>query len=82
MCPKMILIEQLGTSLPVNEQGTKNSFWVDVFRADTEFGKSNTSENTEELMAEPICYNGNIKIGIKTVSINAELTTAYTELEI
>ena len=43
ICPKIILIEQLGTSLPDNKQGTTNSFWVDVFRADTEFGKSNNS---------------------------------------
>ena len=47
MCPKIMLIEQLGTSLPVNEHGITNSFWVDVFGAYREFSKSIHSENTE-----------------------------------
>ena len=67
MCPKIILIEQLGTSLPVNEHGITNSFWVDVFGAYREFGKSIHSENTEGIIAKPILCNDNIMIGNNTV---------------
>ena len=65
--PKIISIEQLGISLPVNEQGTTNSLWVDGFRVYREFGKSIYSENTEELMAEHMFYNDNIKVWNKIV---------------
>ena len=67
MCPKLICIDQLGSNLLFDQQGTTNKFWLDVLKAYREFGKSVCSENTEELMAEPIFCNDNVKIGNRTV---------------
>ncbi|MCK5813887.1 MAG: hypothetical protein KAH03_06500 [Cocleimonas sp.] len=74
--PYIIFIEQLGTSLPVNEQ----SRLVQTVSGST---SSIHSENTEELMAEPIFCNDNIKIGNTTIFYKSWMDNGiYTALEI
>ena len=42
-------------------------FWCHVFKAYKEFGKNIRLENSEELVAEPVFCNGNIRVGNRTV---------------
>ena len=62
----MLLLEQLGSSLPTQENNF-NMFWIHVFKAYREFGKHMQVENSEELVADPIFCNDNILVGNKTV---------------
>ena len=62
--PKVILLEQLGSSLPTQENNF-NMFWIHVFKAYREFGKHMQVENSEELVADPIFCNDNILVGKK-----------------
>ena len=64
--PKVLLLEQLGSSLPTQENNF-NMFWIHVFKAYREFGKHMQVENSEELVADPIFCNDNILVGNKTV---------------
>ena len=61
--PKVLLLEQLGSSLPIEEN--LNKFWTRVFQAYNEFGRKIHVEKSEELIAEPIFCNGNIQVGKK-----------------
>ena len=63
--PKVLLLEQLGSSLPTQEKNF-NMFWINVFKAYREFGKHMQVENSEELVADPIFCNDNILVGNKT----------------
>ena len=64
--PKVLLFEQLGSSLPTGEHNF-NKFWCHVFKAYKEFGEKIRLENSEELVAEPIFCNDNIRVGNRTV---------------
>ena len=67
--PRMLLLEQLGSSLPTQEKNF-NMFWIHVFKAYREFGKRIQVENSEELVADPIFCNNNILVGNKTGFFN------------
>ena len=62
----MLLLEQLGSSLPTQEKNF-NMFWIQLFKAYRDFGKRIQVENSEELVADPIFCNDNILVGNKTV---------------
>ena len=61
VCPKVVLLEQLGSSLPIQEQNFLNH----AFKAYREFGKQIQTENLEELVADPIFCKDNILAEIK-----------------
>ena len=64
--PKVLLLEQLGSSLPTQEKNF-NMLWIHVFKAYRDFGKHMQVEYSEELVADPIFCNDNILVGNKTV---------------
>ena len=64
----MVLLEQLGSSLLIQEQNF-NNFWNHVFKAYGEFGKQIQAENLEELVADPTFCNDNILEEIKSFLI-------------
>ena len=59
--PKVLLLEQLRSSLPIEEN--LNQFWTYVFQAYKEFGWKIHVEKPEELIAEPIFCNEDIQVG-------------------
>ena len=73
--PKMILLEQLGSSLPTEEHNF-SKVWCHVFKAYTEFVKKTTTffkENLERFVAEPVFCNNNIRVGSRTTFFSEKL---------
>ena len=64
--PKVTLLEQLGSSLPVEELHL-NKFWNDVFQAYKQFGRKIQVESSDELAAEPIFCNDKIQVGNRSI---------------
>ena len=63
MCPKLILLDHLGSSFLV-DQDNVSSFWI-ILLMHIELGKAIRLEIAEELIAEPMFCGANIKIGKK-----------------
>ena len=64
----MLLLEQLGSSLPTEEHNF-NKFWIHVLKAYREFGKQIQVEKSEELVAYPFFSDDNIVVGNKISSL-------------
>ncbi|WP_293716296.1 hypothetical protein, partial [Thiolapillus sp.] len=64
--PKVTLLEQLGSSLPIEELHL-NKFWNDVFQAYKQFGRKIKVESSDELAAEPIFCNDKIQVGNRSI---------------
>lgn len=64
--PKANLLEKLGSSYN-NDLFHVNRFWSDVFQAYREIGLKVKPQTPDELNAEPIFLNENIKIGNKVI---------------
>ena len=65
-CPKVTLLAQLGSSLPIEELHL-NQFWNDVFQAYKQFGRKIQVESSDELAAEPIFCNDKIQVGNRSI---------------
>ena len=67
--PKVLLHEQLGSSLKfLLRMKTLTNFGL-VFQAYKEFGRKIYVEKSEELIAEPIFCNDNVQVGKKIVGL-------------
>ena len=64
--PNILHLECLGSSLP-KHWGRLNDFWTDVFSSYKSFGEKIKCKKQEEMNAEPIFYNENIRIGDKPI---------------
>ena len=64
--PKVTLLEQLGSSLLIEELHL-NEFWNDVFQAYKQFGRKIQVESSEELAAESIFCNDKIQVGNRSI---------------
>ena len=64
--PKVTLLEQLGSSLPIEELHL-HKFWNDVFQANQWSGGKTQVENSEKLAVEPIFCNDKIHVGNRSI---------------
>ena len=62
--PKVTLLEQLGSSLPIEELHLNQS-WNDVFQAYKQFGWKIQVESSDKLAEDPIFCNDKIQVGNK-----------------
>ena len=64
------LVEKINFGGPeiLKTQGKKNTFWTQVFCAYSDLYYNVKPTSTEELLAEPICFNERITIGNKVIS--------------
>ena len=62
---EILQFEQLGSAVPYVEN--QNKFWSNVFQAYDQLASKVNIEKPEEMLAEPIFCNRNIKIGNKVI---------------
>ena len=61
--PKVTLLEQLGSSLPIEELHL-NTFWNDVFQAYKQLDRKIQVESSDELAAEPAMIRFRLEIEV------------------
>ena len=64
--PKVTLLEQLGSSLPIEELHL-NKFWNDVFQAYKQLDRKIQVESSDKLAEDPIFCNDKIQVGNRSI---------------